>query len=317
MFRMSKSTVLIVSVLFALVLSGCAQVAASSASAPAAESAPEAVTEYVNAEALVDTDWVLEHLDDENVKLIEISTNADDYAAGHLPGALHIHGVEELTNPDDVTRGQILAQDALSELLSRNGVSQDDTLVFHDRSNNLWASRAYWALKYYQHDDVRLYNGGVTRWLADGQELSTDAVAVEPSEYVAGEADAALRTTTEYVVEKLEDDNALLCDTRSPDEFAGTDVRAARGGHVPGAINVEWVHAVNADGTFKDAESLYELYTKAGFTPDKEIITYCQTGVRGAHTWFVLSELLGYPDVRNYDGSWEEYGNQEDTPIQS
>ena len=109
----------------------------------------------------------------------------------------------------------------------------------------------------------------------------------------------------------------MLCDTRSPDEFAGTDARAAKGGHVPGAINVEWVNAVNEDGTFKDAATLYELYTKAGFTPDKEIITYCQTGVRGAHTWFVLSELLGFPDVRNYDGSWEEYGNREDTPMQS
>ena len=127
----------------------------------------------------------------------------------------------------------------------------------------------------------------------------------------------AIRTTTEYVLDHLDDENVVLCDTRGPEEFAGTDVRAKRGGHIPGAINVEWVNAVNADGTFKDARALFDLYTKAGFVPDKQIITYCQTGVRGAHTWFVLKELLGYPDVRNYDGSWEEYGNRDDTPIES
>ncbi len=314
MFGIGKTPMFVVSLLLVVLVSGCAPAIAQ----PTGGVAPvEAVTEYVNADALVDTQWLLDHLDDEGVRLVEISTKPEDYAAGHLPGALHFHGVAELTNPEDATQGQILTQAGLSELMSRNGIGNEDTVVFYDRSSNLWASRAYWALKYYQHDDVRIYNGGATRWLADSQELSADTVNVEATEYVAGEADDALRTTTEYVLEHLEDEDALLCDTRSLDEFAGTDARAAKGGHVPGAINVEWVHAVNEDGTFKDASTLYDLYTKAGFAPDKEIITYCQTGVRGAHTWFVLSELLGFPNVRNYDGSWEEYGNREDTPVQS
>ena len=316
MFGSAKSSSLLVCLLFTMVVSACAQVNGGPASVQA-EAVRDTVTEYVHADALVDTAWLQEHLADANVRLVEVGTNADEYAAGHLPGALYIHGVDDLTNPDDVTRGQILTGDALSDLLSRLGISNDDTVVFYDRSSNLWAARAYWALKYYQHADVRLYNGGVTRWLADGQELGTESVAFEPTEYVAGAIDDSLRATTQYVLDHLEDSDAVMCDTRSPNEFAGTDVRAARGGHVPGAINVEWINAVNEDGTFKDAETLYNLYTKAGFDPDKEIITYCQTGVRGAHTWFVLSELLGYPDVRNYDGSWEEYGNQEDTPIQS
>jgi thiosulfate/3-mercaptopyruvate sulfurtransferase len=134
---------------------------------------------------------------------------------------------------------------------------------------------------------------------------------------VAQAPDLAIRTTTDYVLEHLEDDSVVMCDARNPEEYAGTDVRSARGGHVPGAVNIDWVYNVDEDGTFKEAKALYDLYTKAGFTPDKQIITYCQTGVRGAHTWFVLRELLGFPDVRNYDGSWEEYGNRSDTPIDS
>ena len=152
---------------------------------------------------------------------------------------------------------------------------------------------------------------------ADGQQLITEVASVAASnQYLAGQPDPAIRTDWQYVVDHLDDSSTLFCDTRGPKEYAGTDVRSERGGHVPGAINVEWVNAVNPDGTFRDAEALATLYGKAGFSPDKEIITYCQTGVRGAHTWFLLRELLGYPDVRNYDGSWEEYGNRTDSPIE-
>jgi thiosulfate/3-mercaptopyruvate sulfurtransferase len=298
-----------------LVVGGCAA-PSTSAPAPAAEAA-EAVTTYANPDALVDTEWVIAHLDDPNVRLIDLSGNAEDYAAGHVPGAVFANLGDDFTNPEDPVRGQILTQDQLSALFSRLGVTEDTTVVFYDNSGNLAAARAYWAVKYYQHADVRVYNGGLKQWTAAGQALSTDEPAITPTEYVAKDADLAIRTTTEYVLEHLEDDNVVLCDTRGPEEYAGTDVRSARGGHIPGALNVEWVNAVNEDGTFKDAATLYKLYTTAGFLPDKEIITYCQTGVRGAHTWFVLTELLGYPNVRNYDGSWEDYGNQPDTPIES
>ena len=285
---------------------------------PVADTSVEPVTidAYAKPEVLVDTAWVQEHLEDPSVRLIHAG-NAEDYAAGHIPGAVNVNVGQDMTNPEDSTQGQILTQDALSALLSQLGVTADTTVVFYDNNNNLQSARAYWVLKYYQHDDVRIYNGGLKKWTAEGQELVTDEVVVTPTEYVAQDPDLAIRTTTEYVLERIDDENVVMCDTRNAEEFAGTDVRAARGGHIPGAINVEWVYAVAEDGTFKDAQSLYDLYTEAGFVPDKEIITYCQTGVRGAHTWFVLRELLGFPDVRNYDGSWEEYGNRTDTPIDS
>lgn len=272
---------------------------------------------YANEDVLVDTDWILEHLEDDSVRLLDISNNIAAFVDGHLPGAEFLDWQEDLTNPDDSTSGQIATAEQLAELLSRLGIENDDTIVLYDNTRNLFAARAYWVLKYYQHEDVRLYNGGTVKWEEDGQDLVTDFIELEPSEYEVGEADPDIRTDWQYVVDHIDDPATLTCDTRSPDEYLGSDVRSDRGGHIPGAINLEWVHAVNVeDGTFKSFEELDELFTAAGFDPDKEIITYCQTGVRGAHTWFVLSELLGYPEVRNYDGSWEEYGNNEDSPVE-
>jgi thiosulfate/3-mercaptopyruvate sulfurtransferase len=303
----------IFSILFVLLLGLNACVAPV---APAAAPQSQVVDRYANPEVLVDTQWVLDHLNDANARFIDVSGKQETFDNGHLAGAVYIN-LQSLTNPEDSTRGQILTQDALSALLSGLGVTHENTLVFYDDANNLLAARAYWVLKYYQHGDVRIYNGGTKKWIADGQSLTTEAAEFAASDYIAKEADLTIRTTAEYVLEHLDDPGTVLCDARSPGEYIGTDVRAKRGGHIPDAINIEWIHAVNEDGAFKDARSLYELYSKAGFTPDKEIITYCQTGVRGAHTWFVLRELLGYPNVRNYDGSWEEYGNRDDTPVQS
>ena len=298
--------------LLSVFVAACAPVAAP----PAAGSPP--LTEYTNPDALVDTAWVQEHLADPNVRLLAISGKREDYDAGHLTNAIYVNLSEDMTNPQDSTRGQILTQDALSALMSRLGVANEDTVVVYDNSNNLLAARAYWALKYYQHADVRLYNGGTKKWTADGNALSTEAPAALPATtYVAGEADPAIRTTSEYVLSKLDDSSVVLCDARNAEEFAGTDVRSARGGHIPGAINIDWVQAVNGEtGTFREAAALQALYEKAGFAKDKEIITYCQTGVRGAHTWFVLTQLLGYPNVRNYDGYWEEWGNDAAKPIE-
>jgi thiosulfate/3-mercaptopyruvate sulfurtransferase len=222
-----------------------------------------------------------------------------------------------LSNPDDPVRGQVATAAQVSAALSSVGLARDQTVVLYDRRNNLSAARAYWVLKYYQHADVRIYNGGTPKWSEDGQALSTDMTEYEPSDYQAGSPDPEIRTTWQYVVDHTDDPATLFCDVRSPDEHLGLDVRAERGGHIPGSINVEWTAAVNSNGTFKSANDLTALYSGAGFTSDRQIITYCQTGVRGAHTWFVLSELLGYPSVRNYDGSWGEYGNNPESPIES
>ena len=301
----------------ALVLSACAApVGRAPAAAPvAAEAAPVAIA---NPGALVDTAWVAAHLDDPNVRLLALHGKQEDFDAGHLPGAIYVNLGADLTNPDDPTEGQILTQEALSALFSRLGIENDDTIVLYDANNNLQAARAYWALKYYQHADVRLYDGGLKQWTAAGNALSTEPAApLAATTYVAGDADPDLRTTGEYVLEHLDDPSTILCDARGPGEYAGTDVRAARGGHIPGAVNVDWVQAVDPEsGLFRDVAYLSDLYARAGFSPDKQVITYCQTGVRGAHTWFVLTELLGYPNVRNYDGSWAEWGNDGAKPLE-
>ena len=270
---------------------------------------------YAN-DVLVDTDWIEAHTGDSSVRLLEVGGNAEAFGEGHLPGASFL-SMGRLSNPDDPVRGQIATAAQVSAAISGAGVGRDETLVLYDRQNNVQAARAYWVLKYYQHPDVRIYNGGALRWTADRRTLSTATTEYEPSNYQAGRADPEIRTTWQYVVDHTDDPTTLFCDTRGPEEYLGRDVRAERGGHIPGAINVEWTAAVNSDGTFKSSEELAALYGGAGFTPDKQIITYCQSGVRGAHTWFVLKELLGYPSVRNYDGSWGEYGNNPESPIES
>lgn len=214
-----------------LLLTGCTPVA------PMAEvTIPQA---YAKPDVLVDTAWVLEHLEDADVHFLDVSASLEDFQEGHLPGAIYVDWRTDLTNPNDSTRGQILAQDMLSALMSRVGVNNEDTVVFYDGTNNLFAARAYWALKYYQHDDVRVYNGGLIKWKADDQAVVTEIVEPMPSEYVAGDPDPAIRTTSEYVLEHLDDPSVVTCDTRGPEEYAGTDARSDRGGHIPGAINLE------------------------------------------------------------------------------
>ncbi len=273
------------------------------------------VTSYAT-DALVDTEWLQARLDDPSVRVVEVGGSPDGYAEGHLPGSVFL-SMGDLSNPDEPIRNMIATQDQVSAALSNIGLERDQTVVLLDRQQNLQAARAFWVLMYYQHPDVRLYNGGAAKWTADGGALSTAQVQILPSDYQAGPADEALQTSWQYVVERTDDPETLMCDVRSPNEHLGRDVRAERGGHIPGSVNLEWTVALQPDGTFKSREDLSALYVSAGFTPDKQIITYCQSGVRGAHTWFVLSQLLGYPSVRNYDGSWAEYGNNPESPIES
>ena len=284
--------------------------------APTATPAAQTFENYAKPDVLVDTQWILAHKDDPAVQLVDVSPNIATYQAGHLPGAIYIEPFNELSNPENPVQGEILTQEALSRLLSERGIKPDDTVVLYDDSKNLWAARAYWVLKYYRHRDVRVYNGGSQKWLADGQELTGETVEIQPSTYEAGPADPAIRTTWEDVVSSVDDPGTLFCDARSIEEYTGERVNAERGGRVPGAVNIEWSQAVGQDGTFLSAPELYALYSGAGFTPDRKIVTYCQTGIRAAHTWFVLHELLGYPNVRTYDGSWTEYGNRDDSPIE-
>ena len=267
-------------------------------------------------DVLVDIAWLQTRASDPTVRIVEVGGSSRAYEEGHIPGATFL-SIDELSNPDDPIQNQIATGAQVSAALSTAGIERGQTVVLHDRQNNLQAARAYWVLKYYQHPQVRVFNGGVPKWTAEGGTLTTEAVAVAASTYRAGPADEDIRTTWQYVVDHTSDPQTLMCDVRSPNEFLGRDVRAARGGHIPGSVNLEWTVAVQPDGTFKSAEDLSALYVRAGFTPDKQIITYCQSGVRGAHTWFVLSELLGYPNVRNYDGSWIEYGNNPESPIES
>ena len=267
-------------------------------------------------DVLVDTEWIEAHAADPSLRVLEVGGNANAFGEGHLPGAAFV-SMRSLSNPDDPIGGQIATAAQVSAALSNVGLGRDQTVVLYDRRNNLQAARVYWVLKYYQHADVRIYNGGTPKWTEDGQVMSTVMVEYEPSDYQAGPPDPEIRTTWQYVVDHTDDPATLFCDTRSPEEYLGRDVRAERGGRIPGSINVEWTAAVNANGTFKSSEELAALYGGAGFTPDKQIITYCQSGVRGAHTWFVLSELLGYPSVRNYDGSWVEYGNNPESPVEN
>jgi len=277
--------------------------------------AQEEAEEVEELDILVDTEWVLENLDNENVRLVDVSGSLESFEEGHLPGAVFLDWREDLVDGESAVPGQIAPAEQIAEALAERGISNDTVIVLYDDTSNLFAARAYWVLKYYQHENVVVYNGGTRKWEAEGESLTTDAVEVDAAEYEIGEADPALRTTGEYVLENLDNTDVQFCDTRSPEEYIGTDVRADRGGHIPGAINLEWNNSVNSDGTFKSFEELDELFTLAGFDREKEIITYCQTGVRGAHTWFVLSVVLGYENVRNYDGSWVEYGNNAEAPI--
>jgi thiosulfate/3-mercaptopyruvate sulfurtransferase len=276
--------------------------------------------EYANPDALVSTDWVAEHLNDGSIKLVEVDEDTDAYDKGHIPGAVSLHWRNELQDP---VQRNFVDQEHFEKLMSRKGIGNGDLVVLYGGNNNWFSAYAYWYLKVYGHDNVKLMNGGRKKWELEGRELSGDAANVTATEYKARAADESIRALRDEVIAGV--GNKPMVDVRSPDEFSGKlaapahlpQEQAQRKGHIPGAKNVPWSKAANEDGTFKSIEDLKALYQEEqGLVPEDETIAYCRIGERSSHTWFVLRELLGFPRVKNYDGSWTEYGSLIGVPIQ-
>ena len=276
---------------------------------------------YIHSEALVDADWVQDHLKDATVRLVEVDVDTTAYEQGHIPGAVGFNWQKELQ--DQVIRAP-MSKEQLEELLSRAGISNDMTIVLYGDNNNWFAAWAFWILKYYGHRDVRLLDGGRVKWLADKREITTAVPTYVRTDYIAKDPESGIRAFRDQILRTIENNDASLVDVRSPGEYSGELLAPAhlpqegaqRGGHIPGAVNIPWGMAVREDGTFKAADELRSLYEGKGITSDKEVIAYCRIGERSSHTWFVLYYLLGYPKVRNYDGSWTEWGSLIEAPIE-
>ena len=270
-------------------------------------------------DVLVDADWVEAHLDDANVVLVEVDEDTSAYDKGHIPGAVKIDWKTDLQDP---VRRDFVDQTGFEKLLSAKGIGNDDQVILYGGNNNWFAAYAYWYFKLYGHDNVRLLDGGRKKWELDSRELVEEVPERAATEYKAKEQDSSIRAFRDEVVEAIGTKD--LVDVRSPDEFTGKLLAPAhlpqetsqRPGHIPTARNIPWAKTANEDGTFKTAEELRELYTEAGVDLEKDIIAYCRIGERSSHTWFVLTHLLGFENVRNYDGSWTEYGNAVRVPVE-
>jgi thiosulfate/3-mercaptopyruvate sulfurtransferase len=279
------------------------------------------MSEYAHPEVLVTTDWVASRLNDPQLRLIEVDVDTSAYDQGHVPGAV---GWNWQTQLQDTVRRDLADQRSFEQLAGSAGITPDTTVILYGDNNNWFAAWAFWQLKYYGHKDVRLMNGGRKKWLEEKRQLSTDPPRIQPATYRAKAPDTSIRAKREDVFSVLEGRNrAQLVDVRSVDEFTGKVIAppgmtetAQRGGHIPGAANIPWAQAVAEDGTFKPADALRQLYGGKGVTGDQEVIAYCRIGERSSHTWFALKYLLGYKDVRNYDGSWTEWGNLVGAPIE-
>jgi thiosulfate/3-mercaptopyruvate sulfurtransferase len=277
---------------------------------------------YANQAALVSTDWAAEHLNDPKVRLIEVDVDTTAYDQGHVPGAVGVNWSTQLT---DQIRRDIPSKEAWERLLSQAGVSADTKIVFFGDNNNWFAAYAYWVAKMYGHQDVTLMNGGRKKWELEGRPLTTEKPQVQPGNYKAKDLDLTNRALMQDVRPFVGAPAGKgLVDVRSPAEYNGDIIAppglpetAQRCGHIPGAQNIPWGQAANEDGTFKSPDELRQLYGGKGITPDKEIVAYCRIGERSSHTWFVLRELLGYPKVKNYDGSWTEWGSVIGAPIEN
>jgi thiosulfate/3-mercaptopyruvate sulfurtransferase len=269
---------------------------------------------------LVTTDWLAEHLGDEGLVVAEVDENPDLYDEGHVPGAIKLHWREDLQDP---VERDLVEKEAFERLMGERGISNDTALVLYGDKNNWFAAYAYWYLKIYGHEDVRILDGGRQKWIDEGRELTTETPEIASATYSANERDESIRARRDAVLGSLGTDPVLV-DVRSPQEYSGELLAppgyeqegAQRGGHIPKAKSIPWASAVRDDGTFKSAAELRELYAAKGVEPGQPVTAYCRIGERSAHTWFVLRELLGYEEVKNYDGSWTEWGNLVDVPIE-
>jgi thiosulfate/3-mercaptopyruvate sulfurtransferase len=277
------------------------------------------MAEYAK-DVLVDTQWVEDHLNDDSIRIVEVDENPALYAEAHIPGAIGFDWKRDL---QDQVKRDFLGPQQFGELLGSRGISNQHQVVLYGDRNNWFAAYTYWYLKYYGHDNVRLINGPREKWISEGRPTTTAVPSNEPQAFEAREPDDSIRALRDEVFQAL-DRNVRLVDVRSPQEFSGELISMAgyeqegaqRSGHIPGASSVPWAQAVQEDGTFKSADELRELYKSKGVLNGDPVIAYCRIGERSAHTWFVLHELLGHEDVKNYDGSWTEWGNLVNVPIE-
>ena len=275
---------------------------------------------YLLGEYLVETDWVAERRNDPSVRLVESNEDILLYETGHIPGAVKIDWFTTLQHP---VRRDFLSREGFEELCARLGIGNDTTVVFYGDKSNWFACYAFWLFEIYGHADRKIMNGGRAKWVAEGRPLTREIPEYPRSVYVAKPADYSIRAFRDEVLDFVRAEKALV-DVRSPQEYAGELLHmpgypqegAQRGGHIPGAVNIPWSKAVQEDGTFKAAPDLEDLYRAEGITPGEDVIAYCRIGERSSHTWFVLKYLLGYERVKNYDGSWTEWGNLVDVPIE-
>ena len=279
------------------------------------------MADYAHPESLVSTEWVAEHGGGPNIALVEVDVDTSAYEQGHIAGAVGWNWQSQLQQP---VRRDLAAPEEIERLLSRSGIGNDTTVILYGDNNNWFAAWAFWQLKYYGHRDVRLMNGGRAKWEAEGRPLTTEVPVPAPALYQAGPGDQSIRAYRDQVLALVNAGAVALVDVRSPAEYSGELLAPAnlpqegsqRGGHIPGAANVPWAQAVAEDGSFKSADELRELYGGKGIDGGQETIAYCRIGERSSHTWFVLTQLLGLENVKNYDGSWTEWGSIVGAPIE-